>query len=301
MALPQSAADFYRTQQRLQLVLVAAGRRAWARMLADFDASWAAIAPGLVGVASAAQLASATAATAYVPAVLAETGQPDAPEARVRPQAFAGIAADGRGLDGLLQGAVVTAKRASGAGAPPADALAQGGRWLDALLQGVVTDAGRGATQAEVAVRPHMGFVRMVNPPCCGRCAILAGRWYAYDAGFRRHPRCDCTAIPSTRDGWERLSISPAELFANGHVKGLTQRETDRLAAGEDRNKVINASRDMWRARIAEQKAADQARRDSLWAGATSPRPTVGIEDLLASLTSRVEALGAMKAQGYAA
>jgi hypothetical protein len=79
----------------------------------DFDRSWQAIAPGLLMVTAAAQLAAAQAAVAYVPALLQETGQPDTPEAAVQPRAFAGVAADGRSLAGLLVGAVVRSKVAA--------------------------------------------------------------------------------------------------------------------------------------------------------------------------------------------
>jgi hypothetical protein len=289
---PQAAEDFYRAQQRLQLVLVAAGRKAWSRMLADFDASWASIAPSLLGVASAAQLAAARTASAYVPAVLDEIGQPDLPDARVRPQAFAGVAADGRSLDGLLRGSVVRTKLALGNGTGQAEALARGGRHLDMLLQGVVTDAARGVTQAEVAVRDNVGFVRMVNPPCCGRCAILAGKWYRYNAGFPRHPRCDCTAIPATENVAGDLLTSPQALFSAGHVQGLTKREADRLANGDDLVSVVNESRDMWRARLSEQRIAEKS---------NAKTARMGLEDLFASTRSRTEALDAMKAQGYVA
>lgn len=307
MPPPETARGFYLRLQRLQLLLLASSRRAWAAMGADFDTSWAQVAPGLVTVTAAGQLAAARAATEYVPAVLEETGQPDQPQAQVRPQAFAGVAADGRSLTGLLYGAVVHAKTASGNGAAPPAALEAGGRWLDTLVQTVTADAARQATQAEIAIRPGMGYLRMVNPPCCGRCAILAGRWYRYDAGFKRHPQCDCSQIPSTEEGWQRLSISPTELFDTGQVRGLTKRERDRLAAGEDLHKVINESRDMWRARISEQKrqAKEAAKAERLGmdlpatAAARDRQARQGLEDLFASTRSRTEALDAMKAQGF--
>ncbi|MCZ2837147.1 VG15 protein [Modestobacter sp. VKM Ac-2985] len=307
MPSPETARAFYLRLQRLQLLLLASSRRAWAGMGADFDSSWSEVAPGLVTVTAAGQLAAARAATEYVPAVLEETGQPDQPEAQVRPQAFAGRAADGRSLGGLLYGAVVHAKTAAGTGAAPAVALEVGGRWLDTLVQTVTADAARQATQAEIAIRPDMGFLRMVNPPCCGRCAILAGRWYRYDAGFPRHPQCDCSAVPSTQEGWRQLSVSPTELFDRGDVRGLTRRERDRLAAGEDLHKVINESRDMWRARISEQRRQDKEAATAARLGMDLPATAAardrqarqGLEDLFASTRSRIEALSAMKAQGF--
>lgn len=282
MPQPEAAQQFYRQIQRLQLVVVMAGRKAWSRMGSDFDASWAQVAPGLTAVTSAGQLAAARQASAYVPSVLDETGQPDAPEARVQPRAFSGVAADGRSLTGLLESAKVRAKQTQ--------SLEMGGRWLDALLQTSITDAARLATQAEIVVRPNVGFVRMVNPPCCGRCAILAGRWYRFDAGFPRHPRCDCTAIPATENVADDLMTSPAALFSGGQVHGLSKRERARLDAGDDFNKVINESRDMWRARLSEQRIA---------AKSNQVTARQGLEDLFASTKSRTEAVNAMRAAGF--
>lgn len=184
---PQASSDFYRQLQRLQVALLAAGRRAWGRMSPDFDRSWAAISQPLVSVTAAAQFAAASAATVYVPAVLAETGQPDEPEARVRPQRFAGVAADGRSLEGLLVGALIASKVASGRGMAPPQSLGFGQRWLDMALQTAVTDAARQATAVGIATRNDMGWVRAVNPPSCSRCAVLAGRWYRWNASFQRH------------------------------------------------------------------------------------------------------------------
>lgn len=299
MPPPQATSEFVAALARLQVVLIAAGRRAWARMGPNFDPSWAEVAPPLVAVTSAAQLAAANAAVAYVPAVLAETGQPDAPDAIVRPRAFAGVAADGRSLEGLLTSAVVRAKTASARGLGSEPALAEGGRWLDALLQGAVVDAGRGATTAGIATREHMGWVRQVTPPCCSRCAILAGHFYRHNQGFQRHPRCDCVHIPAMEDVAGSLQTSPAELFANGQVTGLTRDQQQRIAAGENRNKVVNESRDMWRARLSDQRASDGTWGSGGPRPATTARQQVGIEDLLANLTNRVDALKAMKSAGY--
>lgn len=211
--LPQSTSDFYRSQQRLAVLTVAAGRRAWSRMGQDFDRSWADVAPRLVVLSSAAQLHAARSGAGYVSDVLEETDQPNQPDAEVNPRAFVGVAADGRSLDGLLVGAVVEAKTASGQGLASDASLARGGRWLDMALQTLVADAGRQASGVAIAARPRMGWVRMVNPPCCSRCAILAGRWYGWSAGFQRHPRLPMRlrSHPRTRGPRRRPAHQSAE------------------------------------------------------------------------------------------
>lgn len=283
MPQPESAQEFYRRIQRLQLVVIAAGRKAWAGMRQDFDASWAEVSPGLVQVTAAGQLAAARAATEYVPAVLEETNQPDRPDAAVRPRAFAGVAADGRSLPGLLESAKVHAKQSQ--------SLEVGGRRLDALLQSIITDAARGATQAEVVTRQGMGFVRALNPPSCKKCAILAGRWYRFNAGFSRHPpTCDCYAIPAAENVAGDLTTSPQKLYEQGMIRDLTKREIERIDAGEDLNKVVNASRDMWRARLSEQRIAEKA-------NAKTSRQ--GLEDLFASTKDRIDAVNKMRDAGF--
>jgi hypothetical protein len=241
--IPTTTADFYRSQQRLAVLTVAASRRAWARMGADFDRSWAEVGPRLAVLASASQLQAARNAADYVPRVLAETGQPDDPSGSVNPRGFVGTAADGRSLDGLLYGAVTEAKSASGAGAAAPAALAQGGRWLDMVAQGIVSDAGRGATSVAIAARPRMGWVRMVNPPCCSRCAVLAGKFFRSNQGFARHPRCDCTHIPSLEDVAGDFTTDPQALARSGQITDLRPAETKALAEGADLSQVVNARR----------------------------------------------------------
>jgi hypothetical protein len=299
---PQATADLYTTLQRYQLLLLAAGRRLWRGMLpADFDGSWQRIAPQLVTFTAGAQLASARSAVAYVPAVLEETGQPDRPEAAVRPQAFAGVASDGRSLVGLLEGSVVASKRAVARGMDPAQALLGGRSWLETALQSAVSDAARDATQAAVIARPHMGWVRQINPPCCSRCAVLAGKWFAWNDGFLRHPRCDCVHIPSRENRAGDFVTDPDALVKRGLVTDLTPGQRERLDGGADLVKVLNESRDQWRLRLAADREA-RKRGVTQWAGGGSnpPPPGTTIHQLMDRLTDRVDALQAMRTLGIA-
>jgi hypothetical protein len=326
---PDASRQLYRLLQRLQLVLVLAGRRAWAGMDPDdFDSSWRRVAPALVAVTAAAQLAAARAASEYVPVVLAETGQPDAPLARVRSEAFAGRASDGRSLVGLLTGAVVHAKRAAQSrtfeledgeivtlpGLSAGDALARGGRWLDTALRTATMDAARDATQAEIITRQDMGWVRMINPPCCTRCAVLAGRWYSWKADFDRHPGCDCTAIPASENVAGDFTVDSRLLVDRGLITDLTRDQKKRLAEGSNLNKVLNESRDRWRVRMAadrrRQGPVDRAGRSrganwTGWSGGGSNPPPPGttiheLMDKLRSDVSRHQAAAAMRAAGIA-
>ena len=184
--LPEAAATHYRTRQRLTLATLGLTRRAW-RMGEDFDASWRTVRRRLLVPVIGAQAVAARSAAAYVADALSETGQAVEPAGQVQPAAFAGTASDGRPLESLLYGAVTAAKTAVAAGQAPVDALERGSRWLDMAVVTQVADAARAAAGVAITARPGIGWVRMVNPPCCSRCAILAGRWYRWSSGFQRH------------------------------------------------------------------------------------------------------------------
>lgn len=246
--LPRAATEHYRAQQRRLLVTRAQARRIWRGMGPEFDASWRARRPRLVGALAAAQLDAATAGLAYVDAVLRET-RVDAPAvAEVVPESLAGVASDGRPLDSLLYGSVTTTKDAVAAGASTQQALDQGARWLDMAVWTQVNDAARVATGMSITSRPGVGgYVRMLNPPSCSRCAVQAGKWFRYNAGFQRHPRCDCIHVPANEDVAGDMTTDP-----NAYFRSLSEAEQDRrfskagaqaIRDGADMGQVVNARR----------------------------------------------------------
>lgn len=316
MPLPQATEDFYTTMQRYQLAMLGAGRRLWSKMLTgDFDGSWARIAPQLVTFTAGGQLAAARAGSQYVSQALDEQGTPVAAEATVRPQAFSGVASDGRSLPGLLDGAVVRAKDATKSravidsdglrtvvrGLDGGDALKLGQKWLEQALQSAIMDAARDAIAAEIIVRPQVRWIRVVNPPCCSRCAVLSADVYYWHQPMKRHPNCDCFALPTTVENPERKITSPAELVRTGQVTDLTKAQRARLNDGADLVKVLNESRDRWRERLAADRRAEKARSDGRVTEGSNP-PPVGttVHDLMARLTDRVQAVDAMRSAGIA-
>lgn len=109
---------------------------------------------------------------------------------------------------------------------------------FDRLVQSIVTDAARAAEEVAVAVRQDVWHVRFVNPPCCSRCAILAGRVYRWSDGFQRHPGCDCSMIPTTVAS--PLVQDPDELVRQGLVTGLSKADRLALEDGADLGRVVN-------------------------------------------------------------
>jgi hypothetical protein len=109
---------------------------------------------------------------------------------------------------------------------------------FDRLVESVVTDAARAAESVAVTARPHIYHVRYVNPPCCARCAILAGRVYKWSEGFKRHPGCDCSMIPTTAAS--PYAQNPDDLVAAGLVRGLSKADMRALDDGADLGRVVN-------------------------------------------------------------
>lgn len=243
----RSSADHYRRQQRLIAVTVASGRRAW-RMVdpADLDAT-AAYGRALLPVVEAAQTNAAAASGRYVGRALEEQGIDVEPAGVLVPSALSGRSADGRNLGTLLLEPVIRVKQRIAQEVPIRQALDAGLERLTMILQTEVADAGRVASGVAIAARPDTGYVRMLNAPSCGRCAILAGRWYRYSAGFQRHPRCDCIHVPSRESVAGDLTTSPRKYFDS-----LTPADQDRyfgkgeaqaIRDGADMNRVVNATR----------------------------------------------------------
>lgn len=200
--------------------------------------------PQIVNTISAYQLASATASTMAI-AGMAESGR----EPLVIASAFAGVSSLGFPISEPL---VATIDQHIPAPAEPMPST----WWTDAnefmasvelLIAAEIADAGRSAAQAEIVSRPDWtNYVRMLNPPSCPRCAILAGRIYRDLEGFRRHPNCDCVHVPvaswqSAHD--EGLVSSPMEAFEKGQIRGLSKADEQAIRDGADISRVVNATR----------------------------------------------------------
>lgn len=263
----QASENYYREQQRVTSLTLAAARRTWARVsLDDLDGSFRPLVPVLYATITAGQVTAAENGGRYVTAALAEQGIRDAPDGTLRPRSLAGMASDGRPLESLLRAPVAAVKMA--VGARVADPLSAGSWSLDRIVATQMADAGRmGTSVASFAQRNVQGYVRTVNLPACGRCLILAGRYYRTDAGFPRHPRCDCSLTPTNdrgfttdpMDGFNRMA--PAE-----QDKAFTVAGAQAIRDGADPARVVNARSGMTTAATG---AGRRLTRDSLGAFST--------------------------------
>lgn len=153
---------------------------------------------------------------------------------------------------------------------------------LEQLIVSEVQDAGRSASQVEIVAAPDwQNYVRMLTPPSCARCTILAGRIYRDLEAFQRHPQCfpagtivsgpaargaarrwyDGELIVIRTAGGKELSATanhpiltdqgwvPASLLTEGgYVVGRASGDRSRAVLVPDHNQVPARIEDLWSA-----------------------------------------------------
>ncbi|MFH8752946.1 hypothetical protein ACH4GK_17875 [Streptomyces rimosus] len=220
----------------------------------NLTGSWQSlVGPAVVRAVAEGQVAAAAGADAYVDAVATVDGERSQRVGRTWGPAFAGQAADGRSLESLLYLPVISSKQALAAGVRDVEAMLVGLKQLLRMAASEVADVGRSATGASmVGQRLINGYVRVVNPPACARCIILAGKQYGWNAGFQRHPRCDCVHMPTRLVA--RGRHRPGAFDSRAYFRSLSRAEQDRIftAAGATAirdgasiSSVVNARRGM--------------------------------------------------------
>ncbi|MFE0021915.1 hypothetical protein [Amycolatopsis sp. NPDC059021] len=227
-------------------------QRAWrdldpAGLRASFGA---AVVPVFVAAITAGQQDAAALAAPYVADVLADTDEPERPVPTVAPAAFTGVTTTGLPLAALADLLLVRLLTDIGSGMSTMDALLAGLRRALTYTATEITDAGRTATQVQLIADTRIaGYERVVKLPACDRCIVLAGKLYRYSTGFRRHPRCDCTMLPVTRDQWRESNLDnhPRALFDSMSEAEQKERfgagNAAAIRAGADISQVVNARR----------------------------------------------------------
>lgn len=241
-----------RRKAREQLAARAAlsAARLWRRLaIASLTQSWdGGTGRDLFLLASGAQLAAAGGAGQYADQALAFQGiSGGGASGEPVPGAFAGIASDGRPLQSLLYQPVISTKERIGLGMDAHTSFGIGQRELQRIVVTQVTDAGRTSDGVGIMSRyKAKGYVRVLTPPSCARCAILAGAYYSAEKAFPRHPRCDCIHLPIGDKG-----IVPGVITNVGdYFKSLSEGEQRRffttagaqaIRDGANINQVVNA------------------------------------------------------------
>jgi hypothetical protein len=253
-ALSEVAAEHAALRQRLALAAAGEAHTLWARVdPGSIRATWQAMLGRLLVVVTGAQQAAAAQADRYTDRVLSAQQVSPAGEGMVNAAALSGVASDGRDLQTLLYRPVVTVLSGIQRGSDVPRALAGGRAVLDMIVRTQVADAGRAADQvAMVARRQATGYVRMLVGSSCSRCAVLAGRRYSWRADFKRHFRCDCTAVPAREDTADDVRTDPRRYFGSLSVaeqnRQFTAAGAEAIRAGADISQVVNARSGMYSA-----------------------------------------------------
>lgn len=207
----------------------------------------------VAGIVAAGQLVRAVQAAAYLAALTDEFGMA-APQATPQPRAIAGVSADGRALEAVLGFAAVRAWTMLDAGADYATANTSGAASLTRIVANETTQAGITAESVGMVGQPEMvGYVRLLNTPSCGRCAILAGKFFKWNDGFDRHPGCDCVHVPaadqadamSGKPPWSANLVNDPKAYFDSLSTAEQNRyfgkaEATAIRDGADMNKTVN-------------------------------------------------------------
>ena len=300
--VPQASLDFYAHQQQIAAATVASAAKLWRRMdqrrffgllSPDFNRGWAEIGPQIKEVVHVGRAASASSAVQYTPALLAETRQVAPAVGRVNTAAFLSSAPDGRSMSALLDESVIHAKTAVKNGASATRALSMTETWLSGMLLTVMADTRRGVVGADIVQRPAIaGYTRMLNPPSCSRCAILAGKWFRWNSGFQRHPRCDCLHVPSTSKAFAQESgffSDPYEYF-----NSLSKDQQEKVF-GRIESRAIRDGADIFRVENVKLRGLATAK-GNLRFGTPS---RVTVDDIYRTAGTRTNAIRMMEQEGY--
>jgi hypothetical protein len=259
-------------------------------MTTEFDASWRDVGPALLDSVQLGRAAAASSSMAYTPAVLAETGQNAAPVGTIVPAQFITAAPDGRSMEVLLSESVIVAKSAVRDGATATEALARSQKWLTGVVLTVIADTGRAVVGADIAQRPRLtGYVRMLNAPSCARCVILAGKWFRWNEGFQRHPRCDCRHIPGSENVVGDARTDPYEYF-----RSLSNADQEKLF-GRIEARSIRDGGDIYRVMNTKTRGLATAK-GRLRFGSPS---RLTVDDIYRTAGTRTNAIRMMQQEGY--
>jgi hypothetical protein len=235
---------------RLERSASGAAVAAWGEVdPARISESWEAVIPPVAAVVTGAQQKAADSGVRASREVSVSTGQYELPEAFQNPRELAGYGSHGVPIEDALYSPVIGVKERIAVGTPAAEAMLYGANALAALATTVVADTGREAMQMDMIARKQAGYVRVVEAGACARCIVLAGKFFRWNKGFDRHPRCRCEHMPAKSEQWakdEGWYADPYEAF-RAMSEGERRRVFGEFSAraiddGADIFQVVNAT-----------------------------------------------------------
>ena len=249
MSPSPQAVDHMEARRRLAEATARASLDLWRQVDRDnIYTSWMTLLARLLAIVSSGQLAAAQTAEPWLMELLGI--DPELPESdRLNPGPLVGVDGGGRPLAGVLMAPMWAALRLVTQGKPVVQSMASGRTLLDAVVRTAVADAGRAADSVGMIARPAVtSYVRVVEGGACSRCLVLAGREYGVSTAFARHPKCNCSMEPVTREH-RPTPTSPETIF-----KSMSDAEKKRtfgeaavkaISEGADIAQVVNARRGM--------------------------------------------------------
>ncbi|MGY5764976.1 hypothetical protein ACXET9_07245 [Brachybacterium sp. DNPG3] len=310
--LPEPATSHYRLMQALQLRAIRRGRRAWAQIDPDhLSASWRELLPLITASISEVQGDATTAAADYNAFTLADRDEYELPRSFVNTSAFTGVLDDGGDLSAAMYMPLIRTKRGLAGGLTMRQALAVGRDSLDRIAAGAVRDSARAVASVDTASRDNVGYIRMLNPPSCPRCAILAGRFYRWNLGFDRHPNCDCIHVAAKNTAAlqdEGLIADPyayfSSLSAEDQDRIFGKSEARALRDGADIFQVVNARRGMSRVGARPGQRARVTTEGTSRHGSFTRRGGAGrtrrtVDEIYRTAGTRTRALRMLEEDGY--
>lgn len=256
MWVSNAASAHYRAVAKEETLLLAAARKAWRNVEPDWAAeSWNRIVQQeFMPVVAASQSKVALLGSEASAAVLADQGFWVAPDGFVDPASFAGVNPEGGVLARQLLEPGYRVDRAISSGESAVKALSKAENQLFMLLVSTLADTGRAAAGIDIATREGVGYVRLVHGSACDRCTVLAGKFYRWNQGFKRHPNCRCIHEATDKLRSEDMFEDPYELFNSLSEAEQNARwgkhNAEAIREGADIYQVTNAKRGMTKTRM---------------------------------------------------
>lgn len=197
-----------------------------------------------------------------IDAQLAEQGYTGPTELSANPDAFIGATGTGQPVMGLAYAQALRVTQAQENSEVTYYQQQKAWNYAGAMLltatQTVLADTSRTAKLVQATARPGTAMIRVVRPPCCARCAILAGK-VGVNVGFRRHPNCDCDAVafanyrkrhndPTLKNYMFDVHDYFNTLDEDQQNKIFTKAGAQAIRDGADPAQVVNARRGMLKA-----------------------------------------------------
>lgn len=188
-----------RSEDRVAEVAV----RAWGEVdPARISESWERVSPVVVSEIAREQTRVADSAVRTSREVSVETGQYRIPDDFHNPRELVGYGSQGVPLEDAVYSPAIGVKTRIAAGAPTAEAMLYGASTVASLASTIVADTGRESMQLDMIARKQAGYVRVVEAGACSRCIVIAGRFFRWNDGFKRHPSCRCEHMPARSKEW---------------------------------------------------------------------------------------------------